>query len=130
MAKPPGSANRLPLFWVGNANEALCEMPEEVRLDFGRRLNLAQRGRLPPNTKPWHGVGSGVYEMVEEFDGDAFRCVYLARYETAIYVLHAFQKKASTGSKTSQLDVEAIKIAFKSAIEEHKEQLKNKDHKK
>jgi phage-related protein len=57
MAKPPGAADRLPLRWVGNANKALREMPEEVRIDFGRRLNLAQRGRLLPDTKPLHGFG-------------------------------------------------------------------------
>ena len=86
-------AAAVPLRWVGDANKALCEMPEEVRLDFGRRLNLAQRGTLPPGTMTWQGLGPGIFEMVEEFDGDAYRAVYLARYKEVIYVLHAFQRR-------------------------------------
>jgi phage-related protein len=121
MAKPPGAADQLPLRWVGNANDALREMPEEVRIDFGRRLNLAQRGRLPPDTKPLHGFGQGVFEMVEAFKGDAYRGVYLARYQMALYVLHFFQKKSPTGRKMARLDVEAIEAAIKSAIEDYTE---------
>ena len=95
-------------------------MPEEVRRDFGRRLNLAQRGELPPNTKPWQGLVSGVFEMVEEYYGDAYRGVYFARYDGVVYVLHAFQKKASSGKKTSRRDIQAVEIALKSAIEDYK----------
>jgi phage-related protein len=121
MAKPPGAADRLPLRWVGNAKRALRDMPEEVRRDFGRRLNLAQRGRLPPDTKLLHGFGGGVFEMVEAFDGDAYRGVYLARYQMAIYVLHFFQKKSPKGRKMARLDVEAIEEALKSAMDDYRD---------
>ena len=96
-------------------------MPEEVRIDFGRRLNLAQRGKLPPNTKAWQGLGPGVFEMVEEFAGDAYRAVYLARFEKAVYVLHAFQKKSRSERKTDKQDIEAIETAFRSAVEDYTE---------
>jgi phage-related protein len=86
-------------------------MPEEVRVTFGRRLNLAQRGRLPPSTKPWQGL-AGVFEMVEEFASDAYRAVYLARFKESVYVLHAFQKRSRSGRKTDKTDIEAIEIAL------------------
>lgn len=126
MAKLPGTADRVPLRWVGDSREALCEMPEEVREDFGRRLGLAQRGRLPPDTKAWQGLGPGVFEMFEEFDGDAYRAVYLARFNEVIYVLHAFQKKASKGRKTNQLDVQAIQTAHRSAVDDYKTDFKTR----
>lgn len=118
MAKSPGAADRKPLHWIGSANEDLCDMPEDVRVDFGRRLNLAQRGRLPPSTKPWQGLGPGVFEMVRAFDGDAYRAVYAAHFEKALYVLHAFQKKSPSGRRTAARDVEAIGAAFRTA-EDH-----------
>lgn len=93
-------------------------MPEEVRLDFGRRLNLAQRGMAPPSTKPWKGFGSSVLEMVREFDSDTFRAVYTIRFSKAVYVLHAFQKKSPKGRKTDARDVEAVESALRGA-EEH-----------
>ncbi len=32
--------------------------------------------------------------VVARHDGDTFRAVYTVRFETAVYVLHAFQRKA------------------------------------
>jgi phage-related protein len=119
MAKLPGKASRKPLHWVGSSRDALCEMPEEVRRDFGRRLNLAQRGRVPPATKPWHGAGAGVFEMVREFDTDAFRAVYVVRFEEAIYVLRAFQKKSPKGRQTETRDIAAVEAALRGAAAHH-----------
>lgn len=121
MTKPPGAADRKTLHWVGVSIDTLCAMPEEVRIDFGRRLNLAQRGRMPPDTKAWEGQGPGVYEMRRLFDGEAYRAVYVARFEMAMYVLHAFQKKSPKGRKTDARDVQAIKHALKGAEEHYKE---------
>jgi phage-related protein len=95
-------------------------MPEEVRLDFGRRLNLAQRGMTPPSTKPWKGAGPNVLEMVREFGNDAFRAVYTVRFNKAVYVLHAFQKKSPKGRKTDRRDVEAVERALRGAQEHYR----------
>lgn len=83
---------------------------------------------MPPDTKPWQGL-PGVYEMVEDYDGDAYRAIYLIRRKHVIYILHAFQKKSPKGRKTEQLDVEAIEIAFKSAIEDYRLDFKKEDDK-
>ena len=121
MAKPPGAADRKPIHWVGNSNDDLCEMPEEVRIEFGRRLNLAQRGRMPANTKAWQGEGPGVFQMSKPFATNAYRAVYAAKFEKAIYVLHAFEKKAKSGGKTDQADIDAVEIALRSAAEHYAE---------
>ena len=58
--------------------------------------------------KPWKGDGAGVFELVEDFRSDTFRAVYTVRFEEAVYVLHAFQKKSTKGIATSQADRELI----------------------
>lgn len=47
------------------------------------------------------------------------RAVYTVRFEEAVYVLHAFQKKSKTGIATSQRDQELIARRLKDAIEDH-----------
>ncbi len=41
-----------------------------------------------------------VLEVVEDHRGDTYRAVYTVRFEGAVYVLHAFQKKSRRGIKT------------------------------
>lgn len=62
--------------------------PDEVVDDFGYALNVVQHFGRPPSAKTWKGEGSGVFELVEEHRGDAFRAVYTVRFEKAVYVLH------------------------------------------
>jgi phage-related protein len=52
-----------------------------------------QRGDYP-KAKPWKGEGPGVFEVVADFAGDTFRAVYTVRFQQALYVLPAFQKKS------------------------------------
>jgi phage-related protein len=54
------------------------------------------------DTKPLKGFGrTRVLEIVSEYVGGTFRAVDTVKSASAIYVLHAFQKKSKTGSKTS-----------------------------
>ena len=50
-------------------------------------------------------IGTGVQE-IRINKGGAYRVIYIARYEEAVYVLHAFQKKAQ---RTSNRDIELAK---------------------
>ena len=52
--------------------------------------------------------GPGVFEVVEDHRGDTYRAVYTVKFENAIYVLHAFQKKSTSGIKTARKDAELI----------------------
>ncbi|VVB48341.1 hypothetical protein RHAL1_03272 [Beijerinckiaceae bacterium RH AL1] len=44
-------------------------------------------------------IGTGVREIRYRDATGAFRVIYVARFEEAIYVLHAFQKKSQQTSK-------------------------------
>ncbi len=97
-----------PLFWVGSSKEDLLAFPEPVKDEIGTALSVAQFGGKHPHTKPWRGQGPGVFEVVENHRGDAYRAVYTVRFQGAVYVLHAFQKKSPSGVKTARKDVELI----------------------
>jgi phage-related protein len=86
---------------------------------MGFALGVAQLGGKPPNAKPWKGEGPGVFEVVENFDGDTYRTAYTVRFEEAVYVLHAFQKKNPSGIRTSLQNVELIRERLKRAREDH-----------
>ncbi|MDD2714214.1 MAG: type II toxin-antitoxin system RelE/ParE family toxin [Simplicispira sp.] len=106
-----------PLRWVASSKRDLMAMPEHVQDTFGYALHLAQVGQKHPDAKPLRGFGgAGVLEVVEDFQGDAYRAVYTVRYAEAVYVVHCFQKKSTQGVATPKPDVELIKSRLK-AIE-------------
>ncbi len=98
-----------PLRWVRSSQKDYREFPPEVQDNFGFELFLAQTGQYPPSAKLLKGMGSGMVELVDDFDGDTYRAVYTVRFESAVYVLHAFKKKSKRGIKTPQGDIELIK---------------------
>ena len=51
-------------------------------------------------------------------DGDTYRTVYTVCFKAAIYVLHAFQKKAKQGIATPTQDIDLVKHRLKAA-EQH-----------
>ena len=112
-----------PLFWVGSALADLKTFPEEVRTDAGFALWVVQQGDRPRHAKTLKGIttGSGVLELMERHDGDAFRVVYTVRFKNAVYVLHAFQKKAKRGIKTPKHDVDLIRARLKKAEVHYRE---------
>jgi phage-related protein len=52
-------------------------------------------------------------EVVEDYQGDTYRAVYTVRYATAVYVLHCFQKKSTTGVATPKPDMDLIQARLK-----------------
>lgn len=97
-----------PLFWIASSKQELLAFPGPVQDEIGTALSVAQFGGKHPKAKPWKGAGPGVLEVVEDHRGDTYRAVYTVRFEGAVYVLHAFQKKSPSGIRTSRRDVELI----------------------
>ncbi len=110
---------RKPLFWEGSSKKDFKEFPIPVQKDMGVALFVVQLGRTPESSKPWKGLGSGVYELVEDHRGDTFRAVYTVRVGDAIRVLHAFQKKSKSGISTPQPDVNLIEKRLKAVLARH-----------
>jgi phage-related protein len=108
-----------PLAWVGSAKRDFLEFPDPVLAEMGNALGVAQFGGKHPSAKPWKGEGAGVFEIVEESDGNAYRAVYTVRFRKAVYVLHVFQKKSPKGIKTARSDVELVGQRLKVAREDY-----------
>lgn len=104
-----------PLRWIASSRKDYGDFPQTVQEQFGFEIYLAQTGQHPPSAKPLKGLGSGVVELIENFDGDTYRAVYTVRFAAAVYVLHAFKKKSKQGVKTPQSDIELIKRRLRDA---------------
>jgi phage-related protein len=104
--------------WIGSSLEDLKAFPDEVQQTFGFQLHQVQCGDMPHSAKPMKGKElSGVYELRESFEGNAYRAVYIAKLKDSIYVLHCFQKKSKSGIATPPKDIEMIKRRLKIVIE-------------
>ena len=104
------------LYWEGSSKKDFKEFPTDVQKDLGVALFVVQLGGTPDSAKLWKGLGSGVYELVEDHRGDTFRAVYTVRFGDAVHVLHAFQKKSKSGIATPQPDVELIEKRLKMVL--------------
>ncbi len=105
-----------PLEFIGSSHKDLVAFPDEARQDVGHALYLAQKSERAPSAKVLKGFGGGgVVEIVEDHDGDTYRCVYTVRLEHAVYVLHAFKKKSKRGAETPKHDMDLIRSRLKEA---------------
>jgi phage-related protein len=108
------------LVWLGNSKKKLRNFPSDVKQIMGHALDVAQCGGKHPDAKPLKGFsGAGVLEIVEDSDGDAYRTAYTVKFEHAVYVLHAFQKKSAKGIETPKPDKDLIKSRLKAAKQHH-----------
>lgn len=110
-----------PLLWVASSRRDYRDFPVRVQETLGFELFLAQTGQHPPSAKPLKGLGGGVLELIEDFDGDTYRAVYTVRFKEAVYVLHAFKKKSKSGIATPKGDIERIERRLKDATRDHGE---------
>jgi phage-related protein len=62
-------------------------------------------------------VGKGAEEIRVWDEAGTYRVIYIARFEDAVYVLHAFQKKSRA---TSKHEVDLAKARFAELIRSHR----------
>ena len=83
-----------PLAWLGSSLDEVRAFPAEARRAVGYQLGRVQQGLMPDDWKPMTTVGSGVYEIRIHTELE-HRVFYVAKYEDAVYVIHAFEKQTS-----------------------------------
>jgi phage-related protein len=103
-----------PAVFVGSSRKDLRAFPRAVGNEIGQALFEAQLGDHPRNAKPLKGLG-GVLEIRDNFEGDTYRAVYTIRFEGVLYVLHAFQKKSTSGIATPQRHIDLIRQRLRDA---------------
>jgi len=110
-----------PIAWIGSSFDDLMRFPVAARHEAGFQLDKVQHGRNPDNWKPFDDVGVGVREIRITDESGAYRVMYVAKFEEAVYVLHTFQKKTQT---TSQRDKEIVMTRYKAVIAKRSKQWK------
>ena len=110
-----------PVEWVGSSLDDLRSFPEEVRDHMGFAIYQVQSGMKHRSVKALKGLGSGVMEVVSRHDRNAYRAVYTVRFEQAVYVLHAFQKKSKKGVATPKREIELVKKRLAAAQDHYEE---------
>jgi phage-related protein len=105
--------NTREISWVKAARKDFETFPEDVKSDMFDALTLAAEGELSGKAKPFKGVDSGVFEIALRHRGDAFRAIYAIKIDADIWVIHAFQKKSTSGIKTPQVEIDLIRERLK-----------------
>ena len=93
--------------------EGLRDVPEGARSVCLTALTIAAEGGKADLVKPMRGMGPGVFEIALPFRGNAFRVIYAVQLADEIWVVHAFQKKSTQGSKTPTREVDLIEDRLK-----------------
>jgi phage-related protein len=102
-----------PVSWIKAARKDFERFPAEAQLICLTALTVAAEGGKSDIAKPMLAIGSGVLEIALPWRGDAFRVVYALQIGSDIWVVHAFQKKATQGIKTPKHEIELIRDRLK-----------------
>ena len=112
---------RKPVDWIGTALDDPRAFSPAERNEAGYQLDKVQIGEEPSDWKPMPSVGPGVRELRIR-TGRQHRVFYVAKFEEAVYVLHAFQKKSQ---KTPQADITIGRRRYRLAVEQHSKRQEN-----
>ena len=100
------------LVWVGSSKTALKAFPDLARREAGHDLWLVQAGEPPRDSRPMPDVGAGVTELRVHTETE-HRVFYVAKFDEAIYVLHAFEKRSR---KTNRQDLETGRARYRQVV--------------
>ena len=78
---------------MGASLEDVRDFPPDARQAAGYELRRVQMGSMPTDWKSIPSVGPGVNELRIHMHLE-YRVLYVAKFEEAVYVLHAFEKKS------------------------------------
>lgn len=102
-----------PVSWISAARKAFEDFPDGAQSLCLAALTIAAEGGKADIAKPMKGLGSGVFEIALPYRGNAFRVVYAVQLGDDIWVVHAFQKKSTTGIKTPKHEIDLVKDRIK-----------------
>ena len=97
------------LIWLVDSLVRLTGFPPMVRKRLGFALYQSQIGQRHESAKMLHGFTDTVWQVRADDPSGTYRTVYVAQLGEAIYVLDAFQKKATSGIATPQRELDLIR---------------------
>jgi phage-related protein len=99
---------------MGSSLDDIKTFPAAARREIGYQLYKVQHGLEPSDWKPMAGLGHGVQE-IRVHTGSEYRVIYVAKFERAVYVLHAFMKKTN---RTPKGDLNVASARLKQVLRE------------
>jgi len=102
-----------PISWIKAARKEFEGFPASAQTICLAALTIAAEGGKADIAKPLLGLGSSVFEIALPHRGNAFRVVYTAQIGDDLWVVHAFQKKSTQGSKTPKHEIDLIQDRLK-----------------
>ncbi len=105
-----------PLVWLGNSKKTVRRFPVQTRQEAGYQLYRLQQGLSPNDFKPMQTIGVGTFE-IRLHRPHEHRIIYVAKFQEAIYVLHAFEKKTQ---KTAKKEIAIAKDAYQEMVARRK----------
>ena len=106
-----------PIDFQGNSKQVISDFPDGPKEDIGYQLYKVQIGEEPDGWAPMKTVGPGTREITVQDKDGWYRVFYVAKFEEAIYVLHAFQKKTN---KTPPGEIEVARKRYKALEQSRK----------
>jgi phage-related protein len=97
------------LVWLVDSLVRLTGFPPMVRKKLGFALYQSQIGQRHESAKMLHGFAETVWQVRADDPSGTHRAVYVAQLGEAIYVLHAFKKKATSGIATPRRELDLIR---------------------
>jgi phage-related protein len=98
-----------PISWIKAARKDFERFPAEAQTICLTALTIAAEGGKADIVRPLQGLGAGVFEIALPYRGNAFRVVYAVQLGPDLWVVHAFQKKATQGIKTPKHEIDLVK---------------------
>lgn len=87
--------------WVGSSLQDLKSFPDDVQQEFGFALYRVQLGEVPPSAKSLKGALSGVYELRERHEGNAYRVGLFGKVKNSNLRTALFSEKIEPGHRNT-----------------------------
>ena len=104
---------RRDISWLKAALRAFQAFPLVAQQRAARGLTQIAEGDTPEIAKPMTGLGAGVWELAIKERAGAFRVIYALQLDDDIWVVHAFQKKSTSGIATPKHEIDVVKEKIK-----------------
>ena len=99
--------------WIKAARKDFGAFPTKAQDKAFDALTIVADDGMPDIAKPLTGLGVGVLELVIKERGDAYRIVYALQLDDDIWVVHAFQKKSTSGIATPKHEIDLVRDRIK-----------------
>lgn len=113
MTTSRGVRNTRRINWIKAALKDFQAFPPGTRTRVAEALTAVADGATPDLSKPLTGLGSGVWELAIREQGNAWRVVYGLKIDEDIWVIHAFQKKSTSGISTPKAEIDLVRSRIK-----------------